>query len=556
MKFRAANSPAEMPAFLQSVLGVLSKHPAVLGVHLGKCQIASFDYGVFIVLDKSFADNSALCDQLLRSLGSISEILFHGDGLYTCLYRNPQVHVAISCIDQEGISSRISRKETLWERNSHSNSSDLLNETKSPRKIDGNRTERLSEGHFWILFHMLASKFHRGELFEAARLLNTMRSLIILPLLSSSQRTGESPSVRRLERSPTMSRDLNAIICSYEELRNADTLHRIADFPHRFRLSPYFSQDESQTIRVALIDYLDNNNAECKVASNRIEGERLGGAATCSLIASAAFTRLLPVFAAAEQVLGVTVANHWMVTETTIDDALIDPRTDLLLNIVVQPAESDLAWRAKFDQELAADHFILCRMGQDLVGLYKDPLVRVRYRFISPSRFKEYTVPQHVLLDKHGLSTPSALLGRESASGSLTVQPPRDWIRRRFWMSIFDCVNLMRRHELIKLASDLDNIRATVLGPFIAEACGRPRHGLRRIEARYPSWASLLEPTVPNYSVSSCWGAIESTVKVYQNLQRQLEGDSPPSCAEIQVLDWLDYWKDAVLYPQSAFSIR
>ena len=93
--------------------------------------------------------------------------------------------------------------------------------------------------------------------------------------------------------------------------------------------------------------------------------------------------------------------------------------------------------------------------------------------------------------------------------GRPAVWPAADpqWIEDRFWIWVHYGATKVGRGELFECLDMLAFVRATVLGPLIAQARGRRAAGVRRLEQVAPDLVPALEATLGDHTAPGCIGS-------------------------------------------------
>ena len=149
-----------------------------------------------------------------------------------------------------------------------------------------------------------------------------------------------------------------------------------------------------------------------------------------------------------------------------------------------------------------------------LICLYGPPLVHVDLKVVGDAGLDTRVEDGVVLWQRDG--TVDTALGRATA-----VWPPADpqWIEDRFWIWIHYGATKVGRGELFECLDMLAFLRATVLGPLIAQARGRRAAGARRLELIAPELVPALEATLGDHTAQGCAGALRAAVALYRSLR-------------------------------------
>jgi hypothetical protein len=149
-----------------------------------------------------------------------------------------------------------------------------------------------------------------------------------------------------------------------------------------------------------------------------------------------------------------------------------------------------------------------------LICLFGPPLVHVDLKVVSDTGLDVRVEDGVVLWQRE--DTLDTALGRTAAAW-----PAADpqWIEDRFWIWVHYGATKVGRGELFECVDMLAFLRATVLGPLIAQARGRRAAGVRRLERVAPELVPALEATLGDHTPQGCAAALRAAVALYRSLR-------------------------------------
>jgi predicted nucleotidyltransferase len=245
------------------------------------------------------------------------------------------------------------------------------------------------------------------------------------------------------------------------------------------------------------------------------------------------WSRAEPIFLRDERLLGVMLAGSAITGE-------MDEYSDLDLVIVVKPEDYDevlanhVEYPLRFDGLLSA--FIGYHVGEPrlVIALFKNPLVHVDFKFVTPDTLRDRIETPVVLFERDGQ------LSKLLQSGS-AKWPNRDpqWFEDRFWTWMHYGGVKIARGELFEAMGFLADIRRMVLGPLAARRRGRNQREIRRIEQADPEFALRLNATVASANSDQLWSALNAAIELYCDLRDDNPPADPRMAAEQVVRSWI-----------------
>lgn len=153
-----------------------------------------------------------------------------------------------------------------------------------------------------------------------------------------------------------------------------------------------------------------------------------------------------------------------------------------------------------------------------LICLYDNPILHVDLNFMKKSDLKDRIENPVILFDKSNLIDDDLVKDIPSYP-----RPDIQWIEERFWIWVHYTVTKIGRGELLEAINHLSFLRSNVLGPLSLMEAGEQPNGVRKIEFLAPVRASELKQTIPDYSFTSCFNCVESSIEIYKSLRSNLE---------------------------------
>ena len=211
----------EQAAFLRRLIERFSADPRIVAILAGGSYLSNSldrysDLDLVIACEQGhFAELMLEREAQAASLGSLLEA-FSGEHvgeprLLICLYEQPLLHVDLKLVELDDLSDRVEDPALLWARDDRASAALSRGVAEYPAP-----DARWLERRFWVWCHYTAAKIGRGELFDALRSLDYLRSVVLGPL--GLQRAGARPSgVRRVETvDPELAERLRATVASYD----------------------------------------------------------------------------------------------------------------------------------------------------------------------------------------------------------------------------------------------------------------------------------------------------------------------------------------------------
>ena len=149
-----------------------------------------------------------------------------------------------------------------------------------------------------------------------------------------------------------------------------------------------------------------------------------------------------------------------------------------------------------------------------LICLYGPPLVHVDLKVVDDAGLDTRTEDGAVLWQRDGAL--DRALAR--APAEWPAADPQ-WIEDRFWVWVHYAATKVGRGELFECLDMLAFVRATVLGPLIAQARGRRAAGVRRLEQVAPDLVPALEATLGDHTAPGCTEALRAAIALYRSLR-------------------------------------
>ena len=201
----------------------------------------------------------------------------------------------------------------------------------------------------------------------------------------------------------------------------------------------------------------------------------------------------------------------------------MDEFSDLDLVLVIEPKKYDevLKNRKSIAQSMGPllESFTGEHVGEPrlLICLYGPPLLHVDLKFISLIDIDKRVEDPIIVWERN-----SILSKRLSKTESKYPPPDLAWIENRFWIWIHYIAGKIGRGELFEIIDALSFLRSHVLGPMILHRVGARPQGVRRIEEYGIEYLKKLKQTIPQHNQVSCFRALEATINLYENLQKEI----------------------------------
>jgi hypothetical protein len=263
---------ATQASFLRSLIGRLSADPRIVAILAGGSYLTNeldrySDLDLVLAIEPGeYAAVTLEREALAASLGPLLAA-FGGEHvgeprLLICLFAEPLLHVDLKLVELGDLSDRVEDPAVLWERDGRATAALAAGVAEYPAP-DPAWLER----RFWVWVHYTAAKIGRGELFEALRSLDYLRSAVLGPL--GLLRAGARPSgVRRLESSePELARRLRASVASYDA---ADCLRCLEVCVDTYRWLRPLAGAEPPPVELAVRRYLQT--LESTIAAPKVPG--------------------------------------------------------------------------------------------------------------------------------------------------------------------------------------------------------------------------------------------------------------------------------------------
>ena len=218
---------------LRAALSRLSQRQELTGL-LAPGSFAFGEMDEFSDLDLALAVAPSVRADVLRSTPLFAQqlghrlVCFSGEhvgqpDLLICLYGPPAVNVDLKVTTVDDLQADIERRVLLWERGSE------LRErcpggAGRPRPVEW----QWIEDRFWHWVHYTGTRIGRGELFEAARILDVVRTRVLGPLALAE--AGAHPhGVKKLEwLAPARALQMQRTVCGYDREEVATAMHSAA----------------------------------------------------------------------------------------------------------------------------------------------------------------------------------------------------------------------------------------------------------------------------------------------------------------------------------------
>ncbi|MCD9021991.1 nucleotidyltransferase domain-containing protein [Cohnella silvisoli] len=198
----------------------------------------------------------------------------------------------------------------------------------------------------------------------------------------------------------------------------------------------------------------------------------------------------------------------------------MDEYSDLDLIVVYQPAYQAEIMKQRLNIVEKLGSLLSAFTGEHVgeprlvICLYGPSPLHVDFKFVTPEELAE-RIEQPLILWERGIEI-STILQHSSPN---SPSPDPQWNEDRFWVWIHYGATKLGRGELFEVIDLLTFIRSVVLGPLILTENGQLPRGVRRLEQHAGNVITELEETIPSHNSKSCYNALQSTIRLYQNLR-------------------------------------
>ena len=152
-----------------------------------------------------------------------------------------------------------------------------------------------------------------------------------------------------------------------------------------------------------------------------------------------------------------------------------------------------------------------------LICLYGPELLHVDLKFVSIDDVEKRVETPVILWERE-----EALTEKFKLAEAGFPTPSLQWIEDRFWVWIHYSATKLGRKEIFETIEFISFLRQTVIGPLILMKNGKLPRGVRRIEIDGFLELERLKKTIPEYTVESCFEAINVIIQLYVELREQL----------------------------------
>lgn len=225
---------------------------------------------------------------------------------------------------------------------------------------------------------------------------------------------------------------------------------------------------------------------------------------------------VITVLQKSDDMVGLAVAGSWITNET---DAFSD--LDLVVVSTTRIADDPNHMKAianQFGTVLSA--FTGEHVGEPrvLICLYKDPLLHVDIKFLTPDEFYHRVENPVVVWERN--NTLSTILENTTATWPY---PDYQWIEDRFWVWIHYAALKIGRGELFEAFDFLGFLRMAVLGPLLHIKNGNQPRGVRKVETKLATEDfEELAKTAASLNATALISALWKAIELYENLRMHL----------------------------------
>ncbi|HQQ97082.1 MAG TPA: aminoglycoside 6-adenylyltransferase [Cyclobacteriaceae bacterium] len=223
--------------------------------------------------------------------------------------------------------------------------------------------------------------------------------------------------------------------------------------------------------------------------------------------------RVLQIVEADPNVIGLALAGSFITNE-------VDEFSDVDLILVTADKVADdvakMTTYAKSFGELI-NSFTGEHVGEPrvLICLYDNPLLHIDIKFLTLEEFGNRVEDPVIVYDRN-----NALSSVIAATKAAWPMPDYQWIEDRFWTWIHYAALKLGRGENFEALDFLSFVRVTVTAPLLQIKNGRLPRGLRKVEFNFGKEdLHKLAGTVPAYTTSSIFEALDNTIKLYRELR-------------------------------------
>jgi hypothetical protein len=526
---------------LETIVPFAANQPSVVGLALGptlgRTPYVGCDATLYVAVARGRVPAPQWFRSLAAELGTVSAVVVHSFKRMTCLLRTPSLHIVLKAVTSRELGRLQRRLTVVWDRKAGVVREVARAAGRRPRAAA--QAPRRETGLFWMLAHSAIRKCHRGERFEALRLLDGLRSTRVLPLIAGLEGRGAASGNPWFEgRYPHWIDALRGTVAAYRPDSCREAIGATIDLYEQLLRRAGGSAANDDALAEALRAELARQDESATTESGGLPrhiGAFLDGA--------------LPALRGNDDVLGVGVTGSWLGPPRSPETGALDAHSDLDLIVLVRDARrSDLDWQLGMMRELSRCRALHRRRDGSLVALYGPPLLHVDLLFKGAAALRARFRDPIVLWERDARLS-AALAGSEAdpVTYSLWPQPTQAWIESRFWGTLLDCATRLRRGELFRVISVLSVVRARLLGPLAALSRSRPCRGVRRLEQRFPDLVPSFAATVAGYDEPSCWEALDAAIALYGRLQpaKALASPVARSQEEEAVAAWLPLCRHA-----------
>jgi predicted nucleotidyltransferase len=153
-----------------------------------------------------------------------------------------------------------------------------------------------------------------------------------------------------------------------------------------------------------------------------------------------------------------------------------------------------------------------------LICLYDNPLLHVDIKFITIDELRHRVEDPVIVFDRYG-SLHEVIASTKADWPRLDYQ----WIEDRFWTWVHYAALKLGRGENFEALDFLSYVRVTITAPLLQIRNGKLPRGLRKVEFNFNKHdLATLADTVPKYERDSIYDALYNTIRLYQELRKDL----------------------------------
>lgn len=217
-------------------------------------------------------------------------------------------------------------------------------------------------------------------------------------------------------------------------------------------------------------------------------------------------------------VIGLAIVGSWITGE-------LDEFSDLDLVLVTKEKISgDRTKMLEYANKLG--HLLSAFTGEHvgeprlLICLYKDPLLHVDIKFVTPAEFCQRIETPVIIFD-----TDNQLQNLLEQTQAKSRHPDFQWIEDRFWIWIHYVLLKIARGEYLEALDFFAYLRMVVFGPLLQIKNGSLPRGVRKVETQLqPNDLEQLKRTIPAYTKTSLLNALDNAIALYKQLRNELYG--------------------------------